>query len=88
MAVTAFNKTLLKRLKKQVAAARVKEKAARNKLRLALLKVKKITLAYENKLDKKTKETKAKVAAAESAVYSKLVKSMQKKATKNRKKRL
>ena len=79
------HKTMVRRLKKQVTAWKRKEKAARNKLRSIMSKVKKMARAYNSKLNKKFKEAKAKIAAAESAVYIKLSKTIKQKAKKVRK---
>lgn len=85
MAATKNQKIVLKRLKKQLAVLRRKEKASRNKLRAALKKVNTLIRMNQKKLDKKAKEAKAKVAAAEAALYQRLAKSIQKKAKKGKK---
>lgn len=80
MATKKNHVILLKKLKKQVSTLKRKEKMARNKLRAALSKAKKIAKAYERKLEKKTKDAKAKIVAVEAAVYTKLANSIKKKA--------
>jgi hypothetical protein len=71
---------MLEQLKKQVTALKRKEKLASQKLRTALVKVKKITKVYQGKLEKKKRDTKAKVAAAKAAVYEEIASSIKKKA--------
>lgn len=80
MAKVENQKTLLKRLKKQVSALKRKEKIGRNKLRAALRKVAKLTRSHQSKLDRKAKQVKAKLAAAEAKVYAKLANAMKKRA--------
>ncbi|HEX2549538.1 MAG TPA: hypothetical protein VHM20_06905 [Gammaproteobacteria bacterium] len=72
-------KKTVKRLKNQLIVLRRKEKASRMKLRAALKKVNHLIRSNQKKLDKKTKEAKAKVAAAEAALYEKIIKSIKKK---------
>jgi long-subunit acyl-CoA synthetase (AMP-forming) len=76
---------LLKKFKKQVSFLKRKEKASRNKLRSALLKVNKLIKANQTKLNRKAKEVKAKLAAAEAAVYEKLAKTIKNRAKKVKK---
>lgn len=72
-------KKTVKRLKHQLIVLRRKEKASRMKLRAALKKVDHLIRSNQKKLDKKTKEAKAKIAAAEAALYQKIIKSIKKK---------
>lgn len=51
----------VRKLKKRVTAWKQEEKAARNKLRSALSRVKKETRTHKSKLNKKTKSVKQKV---------------------------
>lgn len=69
------HKAMLSRLKKQVSALKRKERTTRVKLHNALLKVKKIVIAYEKKLIRKTRATEA-------AVYARLAKTINKKVKK------
>lgn len=80
MVVMKNQKKVVKRLKNQLIVLRRKEKASRKKLRAALKKVHDLIRENQRKLDRKSKETKAKVAAAEVALYKKLARSIQKKA--------
>ncbi len=79
MVVMKNQKKIVKRLKHQLIVLRRKEKASRMKLRAALKKVDHLISANQKKLNKKTKEAKAKVAAAEAALYQKIIKSFKKK---------
>lgn len=84
MTVKKNYKSLAKRLKKQLNAYKRKEKASRNKLRAALAKMKQMGKTFERKLEQKDKESKAKVVAAQSAVYEKLSKAIKKKTIKRK----
>lgn len=70
----------LQKLKKQAIALKRKEKLTQLKLRATMAKVHKIVKSYESKLKKQSQETKTRIAAAEAAIYAKLVKLMQEKA--------
>lgn len=65
-------KTEVKRLKKQLSASRRKEKATRTKLKSALSKMRKMDRTHTRKIDQQKKTTKAKVAASEASIYTKL----------------
>jgi len=71
---------MLKKLKKQVSILQRKERAAALKLRAALTKAKKIAMGYEKKLEKKAKEARASIAAAEAAIYIRLAEAIKKRA--------
>lgn len=76
MAVAKASKMSIRRLKRQVSKARRNELAARKQLKSALSKVKKLVRTHQVKLNRKTREAKLKVAAAEAAVYAKLAKTL------------
>jgi len=71
-------------MKKQLSASRRKEKTAKNKLRVALSKVKKLVRTNKSKLAKKAKEAKAKIAHAEAALYLRIAESIKGKARKTK----
>lgn len=73
-------KILVKRLKKQLALVRRKEKIGRQKLRLAMAKARKTAKAFERKLDLHERKTQKKVVAAEAGAYLKIAKVFKKKA--------
>lgn len=73
-------KILVKRLKKQLALVRRKEKIGRQKLRLAMAKARKTAKVYERKLNLHEKKTHKKVVAAEAGAYLRIAKVFKKKA--------
>jgi predicted nucleic acid-binding Zn-ribbon protein len=75
---------MLKKLTQEVNALKRKEKSTQQKLTAALAKAKKMAKSFATKLEKKTLESKAKMAAAEAAIYHKIASSIQKKAKKTR----
>ncbi|GEM_PF-6566958 len=80
MALLVNQQGMLKKLRNQIKLLKLKEKTAHKKLKVALLKARRMTKVYESKLEKNTKDSKAKIAAATAAVYKKLAVSITKKA--------
>lgn len=71
MAVKKNDKTLLKKLKKQVKLLQSKERQAENKLKSALKKLRKLGRAYKTKLATKARQMKGKIAETQAATYAK-----------------
>jgi hypothetical protein len=71
MAVKRVDRTILKKLKKQVRALQRKEQQARTKLKSALNKMRKLARGYQVKLAAKARQMKGKIAEAQATTYAK-----------------
>lgn len=71
MAVKNSQKALLKQLKKQVRLLARREEQAKNSLRVALQKIRKLGKTYKSKLAAKARTIKSKVASAQASTYAK-----------------
>jgi len=67
MAAKDDHKLLLRKLKKQVRALQKKEEAAKNQLRVALLKIRKLSRAYKVRLAARLRASKARITEAKSS---------------------
>lgn len=79
MAVKKNDKLLLKRLKKQVRTLQRKEEQTRNKLRVALKKIRKLGRQYKSKLSSKMRAMKGKIAEVQSTTYIKVAADLERK---------
>lgn len=70
MAVKKSDTIMLKKLKKQVRMLEKKEEAAKNKLHAALAKLRKLNKTYKDKLNRKVRMMKDKIAKAQSSTYA------------------
>jgi hypothetical protein len=72
MVVTQKQKAMLQKLKNQVKKLQIKEEQSRNKLSVAIKKVKKLGRVYKTQLSKKVRSTQSKIALAQAKVYIKV----------------
>lgn len=79
MAIVKIEALTLRTLKKQITELQKKEEAARNKLRAALQRVKKLGRVFRSRLALSAKQNKQKIAKAQSAIYLKVAHDIQRK---------
>jgi len=72
MAVKKNYQIMLKNLKKQIRVLQRREEQAKNKLRSALKKMRKLGRAYQTKLTVKARQMKGKIAEAQAVTYAKV----------------
>lgn len=70
MAVKKNHKMMLKKLQKQVRLLQRKETIAKNRLRAALAKMRKLSRSYKSKLASKLRVMKSKIAKAQASTYA------------------
>lgn len=83
MGAKESEKALIKKLKKQVKNLQKKEEHNREKLKIALHKIKKLGRSYKFNLSSKMRTMKDKIAEAEASAYSKVAAELERQMIKN-----